>query len=156
MRRVSTLLLLLLFNPAGAQQSYLVDWEAVGGEAIDHLVELVKIPSVNPPGNETEVAEYVRAVLESEGIESRLYALDPSGRLLGVYSLSGASARDWEDMSIGRDPSNGVHYLYAGDIGAGHTVTALYELALTGSAGGLIDPLRYGKASTVFQAAFVR
>lgn len=31
----------------------------------------------------------------------------------------------------------------AGDIGAGHTVTALYELTLTG-ARGAIDPLRYG------------
>ena len=33
----------------------------------------------------------------------------------------------------------------AGDIGAGHTVTALYELTLTG-ARGAIDPLRYGSA----------
>ena len=32
----------------------------------------------------------------------------------------------------------------AGDIGAGHTVTALYEIALTGSGGAWIDPLRYG------------
>jgi len=77
MRKVSTLLLLLLLNSAGAQQSYLVDWDAVGREAVDHLVELVKIRSVNPPGNETEVAEYVRAVLAAEGLESRLYALDP-------------------------------------------------------------------------------
>mgnify|MGYP006185115423 CR=1 FL=1 len=35
----------------------------------------------------------------------------------------------------------------AGDIGAGHTVTALYELTLTG-ARGAIDPLRYGAATT--------
>lgn len=77
MRKVSTLLLLLLLNSAGAQQSYLVDWDAVGREAVDHLVELVKIRSINPPGNETEVAEYVRAVLAAEGLESRLYALDP-------------------------------------------------------------------------------
>ncbi len=33
----------------------------------------------------------------------------------------------------------------AGDIGAGHTVTALYEIALTGSEGTLVDPLRYGR-----------
>ena len=32
----------------------------------------------------------------------------------------------------------------AGDIGAGHTVTAIYELTLAGSR-GLIDPLRYGE-----------
>ncbi|TNF36963.1 MAG: DUF3520 domain-containing protein, partial [Gammaproteobacteria bacterium] len=32
----------------------------------------------------------------------------------------------------------------AGDIGAGHTVTAIYELVMEGSEGGLVDPLRYG------------
>jgi Ca-activated chloride channel family protein len=31
----------------------------------------------------------------------------------------------------------------AGDIGAGHTVTALYEIALKGSGGSLTEPLRY-------------
>ncbi len=35
----------------------------------------------------------------------------------------------------------------AGDIGAGHTVTALYEIALVGGAGARIDPLRYGGAA---------
>ena len=39
----------------------------------------------------------------------------------------------------------------AGDIGAGHTVTALYELTLTG-ARGAIDPLRYGAATTAGDA----
>ncbi len=33
----------------------------------------------------------------------------------------------------------------AGDIGAGHTVTALYEIALKGSGGSLTEPLRYGQ-----------
>jgi len=64
-------------SAAQAQQSYLVDWDAVGNEAIDHLVELVKIRSVNPPGNETAVAEYIQAVLVAEGINSKMYALDP-------------------------------------------------------------------------------
>jgi Ca-activated chloride channel family protein len=34
----------------------------------------------------------------------------------------------------------------AGEIGAGHTVTALYEITLVGGAGQRVDPLRYGKA----------
>lgn len=34
----------------------------------------------------------------------------------------------------------------AGDIGAGHTVTALYEITLTGNRVNSIDPLRYGSA----------
>lgn len=35
----------------------------------------------------------------------------------------------------------------AGEIGAGHSVTALYELALHGSGGERVDPLRYGGPS---------
>jgi Ca-activated chloride channel family protein len=40
----------------------------------------------------------------------------------------------------------------AGDIGAGHTVTALYELTLVGSKTNYLDPLRYGKAPVLQQA----
>ena len=40
----------------------------------------------------------------------------------------------------------------AGDIGAGHTVTALYELTLVGSKTQHLDPLRYGKAPVLQQA----
>jgi Ca-activated chloride channel homolog len=36
----------------------------------------------------------------------------------------------------------------AGEIGAGHTVTAIYEIALKGSKGLMVDPLRYGNAAT--------
>jgi Ca-activated chloride channel family protein len=36
----------------------------------------------------------------------------------------------------------------AGDIGAGHTVTALYEVALVGEGGERIEPLRYGAATS--------
>ena len=40
----------------------------------------------------------------------------------------------------------------AGDIGAGHTVTALYEIALKGSGGALTEPLRYGKPAETAEA----
>ena len=46
-----------------------------------------------------------------------LYALTTDGRHLGVFTLSGAEARDWEDLAIGPGPDPGVDYLYAGDIG---------------------------------------
>ena len=41
----------------------------------------------------------------------------------------------------------------AGDIGAGHTVTALYEIALKGSGGSLTEPLRYGQPAVADSAA---
>jgi Ca-activated chloride channel family protein len=37
----------------------------------------------------------------------------------------------------------------AGEIGAGHTVTALYEIALVGGKGLRLDPLRYGRAAAI-------
>ncbi len=37
----------------------------------------------------------------------------------------------------------------AGEVGAGHTVTALYEISLKGSDGALIPELRYGQAESV-------
>jgi Ca-activated chloride channel family protein len=48
----------------------------------------------------------------------------------------------------------------AGDIGAGHTVTALYEIALAGDGGERIEPLRYGvnkpAAGSKEELAFLR
>ncbi|MDH4109051.1 MAG: M20/M25/M40 family metallo-hydrolase [Gammaproteobacteria bacterium] len=69
--------LLLLPAIAAAQSEYLVDWDEAGDEAIGYMVDLVRIDSSNPPGNETEVANYIRDVLASEGIASEMYALDP-------------------------------------------------------------------------------
>ncbi len=59
-----------------AEQRYLVDWDAVGEESINHLVELIRIDTSNPPGNETLAANYLQAVLANEGIDSRQYALE--------------------------------------------------------------------------------
>jgi Ca-activated chloride channel family protein len=53
----------------------------------------------------------------------------------------------YENRQLNREDFNNDK-VDAGDIGAGHTVTALYELTLT-NAKGIIDPLRYGaKAKT--------
>ncbi|MBN2461205.1 MAG: carboxypeptidase regulatory-like domain-containing protein [Candidatus Cloacimonetes bacterium] len=51
------------------------------------------------------------------GDESRIYALNTGGDHLGIFTLTGAVARDWEDIAIGPGPLDGVDYLYLGDIG---------------------------------------
>jgi acetylornithine deacetylase/succinyl-diaminopimelate desuccinylase-like protein len=53
----------------------LIDWQEVGQESIDHLVNLIKIDTSNPPGNESDVVRYLEAVLAAEGIHSDTYAL---------------------------------------------------------------------------------
>lgn len=78
MRRASfsCVFLMLLTVTPNAQSDYLVDWYEVGQESIDHLVNLVRIDTSNPPGNETDVVHYLRSVLAAEGIDSQLYSQD--------------------------------------------------------------------------------
>ncbi|MFO0567199.1 MAG: hypothetical protein U0263_16195 [Polyangiaceae bacterium] len=47
----------------------------------------------------------------------KLYVAKKSGQHLGVLTLAGAVAIDWEDIAIGPGPKSGESYLYAGDIG---------------------------------------
>lgn len=46
-----------------------------------------------------------------------IYALDTRGESLGVFKVSGANARDWEDIAAGPGPQRNRSYLYIGDIG---------------------------------------
>ncbi|MGH9190739.1 MAG: hypothetical protein ACRD0Q_12060 [Acidimicrobiales bacterium] len=46
-----------------------------------------------------------------------LYCVDRAGRSCGVWSVTAAKARDWEDMAAGPGPVAGERYLYMGDIG---------------------------------------
>lgn len=52
------------------------------------------------------------------GDSPRFFAVDMDGSLLATYQLSGATNRDWEDISIGPGPAAGESYLYLGDIGS--------------------------------------
>ena len=46
-----------------------------------------------------------------------IYAFDTGGNSLGAFRVSGAQARDWEDIAIGPGPEPGRPYLYIGDTG---------------------------------------
>src|SRR5277367_3564189 len=61
--------------PAGAQTP---DWSKINDEAMRYFQALVQIDSTDPPGNETRVVEYVKKVLDAEGIPSTLVAQDPA------------------------------------------------------------------------------
>ena len=66
---------LLLCGLASAQS---FDWRAINEETLRHYQALVQIDSTDPPGNETKVVEYVKKVLEAEGIPVILAAKDPA------------------------------------------------------------------------------
>ena len=54
-----------------------IDWAAVSRETIAHLQRLIRINTVNPPGNEIVVAQYLEATLSAEGIETHLFEPAP-------------------------------------------------------------------------------
>ncbi len=63
------------------------------------------------------------------------------------YRLIGYETRHLEREDFNNDSVD------AGEIGAGHTVTALYELTLSGNASPLVDPLRYSSVHKPAAAA---
>jgi acetylornithine deacetylase/succinyl-diaminopimelate desuccinylase-like protein len=50
---------------------------ALRDEATELLQELIRLDTVNPPGNETRAAELLRAYLEAAGVECELYGRVP-------------------------------------------------------------------------------
>ncbi|MEO7652889.1 MAG: M20/M25/M40 family metallo-hydrolase [Bryobacteraceae bacterium] len=62
---------------AQPKSKYPVDWQKTGREAIEHITQLIRIDTSSPPGNETKAAEYLKKVLEREGISTALFALQP-------------------------------------------------------------------------------
>ena len=61
-----------------------------------------------------------------------IYAFDNRGDSLGVFRVTGAQARDWEDISIGPGPQPNKSYLYIGDIGDNdkeRSETVVYRVA---------------------------
>lgn len=55
-----------------------LDWTSVGEESIAHFKQLLRIETVNPPGNERPAAEYIAGVLAREGIEHQLLERTPT------------------------------------------------------------------------------
>jgi len=71
------LLVFVLAPAAGAQDKYPVDWDKVAQETVQHFQALIRLNTSNPPGNESLVAEYLKGVLDKEGIPAELLAMNP-------------------------------------------------------------------------------
>ena len=76
-------------SPAGAQSP---DWDATARETLGHLQRMIRINTVNPPGNELAVAQYLDSTLKAAGIETHLFEPAP-GRAAFVARLRGNGSR---------------------------------------------------------------
>lgn len=68
------------------------DWSAASRETLAHLQAMIRLNTVNPPGNELQVARHLEAALKGEGIETHLFEPAP-GRGALVARLKGDGSR---------------------------------------------------------------
>jgi len=77
------------------------------------------------------------------GDPARFFKFDSTGKVLGVFSLQGGSAFDWEDMAIA--VVGGLPYIYLGDIGDNLKVRTSIQVYR------LIEPLQSQGTITNFE-----
>src|SRR5215470_16403337 len=77
MRASWAVLLLLFANSITFAQIPTIEWEKQKAEILEHYRALVQINTSSPPGNETKAVEYLKRVLEAEGIPTKTFALNP-------------------------------------------------------------------------------
>ena len=63
---------------AAAQTAPQPDWKAFDEEAMQHFQALLRFNTMDPPGNEKPAADYLRQVLEKEGIPTKVFSLEPN------------------------------------------------------------------------------
>lgn len=68
---------LLFALPVLAQQPDAPNWQQVEAETMQHFQALLRMDTSDPPGTEREAAEYLKQVLEKEGIAVEMFALQP-------------------------------------------------------------------------------
>src|SRR5437763_4301355 len=54
------------------------DWKALEDETMRHYQAVLRLDTRNPPGNEHIVVDYVKSVLEKEGIPVQVFGSDPN------------------------------------------------------------------------------
>src|SRR5436305_13025768 len=86
MRRISTLLILLSISCSAQTDKALAD------RARQYLIDLIRLNTTNPPGNETRVANYLKKVADAEGISCELLGGAPA-RLNFIARLNGGVER---------------------------------------------------------------
>lgn len=67
-----------LFAMAAMAAEPVVDWDKTNAETLRHFQSIVRINTSNPPGNETEVVNYLKGVFDREGISYQVFAREPS------------------------------------------------------------------------------
>ena len=100
-----------------------IDWQAASDEVIEHFRAILRLDTRNPPGNEVRAAEYLRDVLEREGIACEIVGPSPDRATLVARLTGDGSAPPLLLMShtdvVAVEPDKWTHDPFAADIDDG-------------------------------------
>ena len=112
-------------RPAG-QSPQPIDWTTIEAETMRHFQALVRMDTSDPPGGEKPAADYLRSVLEREGIPVEVFALEAhrpnvvarlkgSGRkrpllIMGHTDVVNVDPKKWSHPPFGADRDGGYVY----------------------------------------------
>jgi hypothetical protein len=74
MRKSLMLLFAATTSASLVAQSAQPNWSAIDAETLKHFQAIVKMDTTDPPGGEKPVVDYLKQVLEAEGIPVQLFA----------------------------------------------------------------------------------
>jgi acetylornithine deacetylase/succinyl-diaminopimelate desuccinylase-like protein len=75
--RVALLITALLSTSLLAQSPAQPDWAKLDEETLKHFLAIIKMDTTDPPGGEKPVVDYIKQVLEAEGIAVQTFAMEP-------------------------------------------------------------------------------
>ncbi len=75
--RIFLAFLVTLLTISAQAQNWEPDWESAEEELLRHFRALLQFDTSDPPGRELPAAEYIRDVLEAEGIPVEMLSVDP-------------------------------------------------------------------------------
>ena len=101
------------------------DWATVDAETLKHFQALVRTNTTDPPGNELPAVEYLKSVLEAEGLEVKTYAREPNRPNLVVRLKGNGKKKPILIMShtdtVNVDPKKWTdHEPFSADLADGH------------------------------------
>src|SRR5215831_18414876 len=100
------------------------DWSKVEPELLQHFQALLRIDTTNPPGNETKAAEYMKKVLENEGLSVQILGSDPQRSNLVVRLKGNGTKRPLLIMghtdTVGVQPEKWSHPPFAAERADGY------------------------------------
>jgi len=75
--RVALLITALLSTSLLAQTPAQPDWAKLDEETLRHFLAIIKMDTTDPPGGEKPVVDYLKQVLEADGIAVQTFAMEP-------------------------------------------------------------------------------